>query len=246
MSRMNTCTKQVFDFVVAAVGMIILLPFVMIIALAIKCDSPGPVLFRQTRLGRQGKPFQLYKFRKFRSDISDSGPAITSRGDRRMTRLGHFLQKSKLDELPQLWNVIRGEISLVGPRPETLRFADCFENGLQQVLDYKPGIFGPNQIFFRNEDVLFARVSDPERFYREALFVHKARLDIAYFSRASVLTDIGWILRGVFVVLFPRVADQQSAQCLAQVERWIRDHDAIGYRNSSGGPVDGSKRPMVA
>lgn len=243
MSRMNACAKQVIDFTVAASGIFLLLPLALIIALAIKADSPGPVFFSQMRLGRYGRPFRLYKFRKFRCDLVENGPSITSRGDSRMTRVGNFLQKSKLDELPQLWNVCRGDMSLVGPRPETYDFADCFDNGLQHVLDYKPGIFGPNQILFRNEDELFARVNHPERFYREVLFGCKARVDIAYFSQANIFTDIAWMMRGVLVVLFPALAGDIGDQGHPLVERWIREHEATAFRGSA---IDTSKRPLVA
>jgi lipopolysaccharide/colanic/teichoic acid biosynthesis glycosyltransferase len=128
---------------------------------------------------------------------NDLGRALTLKEDNRMTRLGHLLQQSKLDELPQLWNILRGDMSVVGPRPESLHFSDCFVDDYVGVLDFKPRIFGPNQVFFRNEGSIYSENCDPELFYREVVFPLKARIDLEYFSRRSLLSDIKWIVRGV-------------------------------------------------
>jgi hypothetical protein len=123
---------------------------------------------------------------------------VTVSGDARMTRLGRFLERSKFDEIPQLWNILKGEMSFVGPRPETLRFKDLFQGEFARVHDFVPGIFGPNQVAFRNESTMYPPDRNPEDFYREELFPKKARQDIAYFSQATAFSDVLWILRGLW------------------------------------------------
>jgi lipopolysaccharide/colanic/teichoic acid biosynthesis glycosyltransferase len=139
-----------------------------------------------------------------------------------MTSVGKVLQKTKLDELPQLWNVLRGDMSMVGPRPETIDFADCFKCGYEQVLQYKPGIFGPNQVFFRNESELFCRAVDPETYYRQILFGLKARVDLAYFKKANIFTDLLVMVRGTIILVFPGLLPAANDTLLTDVEEWIQ------------------------
>ena len=198
--------KRLFDITLALIGGLIALPFMVLIALAIKLDSPGRAIFAQTRLGKGGQPFTIYKFRKFPHRMGNRGANVTVMNDARMTRLGRFLERSKLDELPQLWNILKGDMSFVGPRPEIMRFADAFTGDLARVHDFLPGIFGPNQVAFRNEALLYPPDCDPEQFYRDNLLPQKARADIAYFSQNSLLSDIGWVFKGVFYSLIGAVA----------------------------------------
>jgi lipopolysaccharide/colanic/teichoic acid biosynthesis glycosyltransferase len=202
--------------VVAAAGVVVLAPLLLVTAIAIRLDSPGPVLFRQLRLGRGGRPFYLYKFRKF-EDCADSGRPVTLKNDPRMTRIGRLLERTKFDELPQLWNILIGDMSLVGPRPETLNFADCFQGGYRRVLDYTPGLFGPSQTIFRNESWLYPADRDPEEFYRAVLFPAKVRIDLSYFSRRSILSDIGWVIRGVGAVVH-----REGLESVEDAENWLR------------------------
>lgn len=227
MQRLSDAAKRLFDIVLSAAGILLCLPLILVICLAIKCNSRGPVLFSQPRLGQGGRHFTLYKFRKFHHG-RPPGPAVTATNDDRMTAVGRLLQRSKLDELPQLWNVLRGDMSVVGPRPETIGFSDCFRNGLEQVLLYKPGIFGPNQVFFRNEGDLFTRQVDPEAFYRDVLFDLKARVDLKYYPNANVFLDLLWIIRGLVVVFLPSAAPQSDIGLLG-VERWVAAQDADNF-----------------
>ena len=197
--------KRFFDIVLAVFGLVVAAPVMALIAVAVKLDSPGRAFFSQKRLGQHGEIFWIHKFRKFPDDWGTKGSGVTVAGDARMTRLGRILERTKLDELPQLWNIIKGEMSFVGPRPESLNFAELFEGELARVHDFKPGIFGPNQIAYRNESEMYPPDRDPDAFYREELFPAKARNDIAYFSHANLLTDIGWIVRGVWVSLVEAV-----------------------------------------
>lgn len=193
--------KRTIDVLFAVLGLLVAAPLFAAIALAVKLDSPGHAIFSQRRLGRNGRHFWLYKFRKFPDTWGDAGPSVTVARDARMTRMGLILERTKLDELPQLWNILRGDMSFVGPRPESLRHADLFRGELAEVLEYLPGIFGPNQVAFRNESEMYPPDQDPEVFYQRVLFPKKAKADIAYFRNASVFSDLSWIVRGVWISL---------------------------------------------
>ena len=217
----NNLTKRVLDILISFIAIVACIPLITYIAVAIKCESPGPVLFRQIRLGKHGRRFWIYKFRKFYT-LGSHDLALTLNNDSRMTSFGNALQKTKLDELPQLWNVLRGNMSMVGPRPETIDFADCFRRGYEQVLQYKPGIFGPNQVFFRNESELFCREMDPETYYREVIFGLKARVDLAYLKKATIFTDLLLMVRGSIIVVFPGLLPASNEKLLRDVEEWIQ------------------------
>jgi len=191
---------RILDPITASAGLVILGPLIMLLSLAIWIDSGRPIFFSQIRLGQSGRYFRIYKFRKFHDRNVTCGCGVTVESDHRFTRLGTFLARTKLDELPQLWNILKGEMSIVGPRPESLTFSDCFMNGYLRVLDHKPGIFGPNQFYFRGESSLYPGTSDPEEFYREVLFPLKAHIDIAYFSSRTFLEDAKWIIRCVLAI----------------------------------------------
>ncbi len=192
---------RVFDVVVATVSLVLLAPITMLAAAAILIESGRPVFFVQTRIGLRGRHFRMYKFTKFREPAPATGNALTLENDPRLTRVGRLLARTKIDELPQLWNVLKGDMAIVGPRPETLNFRDCFEAPLRAVLEYKPGIFGPTQILFRHEAALYRGHPDPERFYRKVLFPLKASIDLAYFTQRTLLRDALWVGRGVLAVL---------------------------------------------
>lgn len=191
--------RRIVDLGIAACGLLMLAPVMFLITLALVLEGGFPVIFRQTRLGVRGKPFQLWKFRKFVRNVG-SGLSVTLHDDRRLTRVGRLLERSKLDELPQLWNVMRGDMAIVGPRPESLAFAECFSQELLAVLDHRPGVFGPCQVFFRNESLLYAETQQPEEFYRKVLFPLKAHVDLAYFRRRTIAADLRWIVHGVVAV----------------------------------------------
>jgi lipopolysaccharide/colanic/teichoic acid biosynthesis glycosyltransferase len=193
--------KRAIDVVLAAMGLVAFSPIIIVIFIAIRLDTRGPCIFRQSRLGRGGKIFTLYKLRKFRHDLSDQGPHVTVKPDQRLTRVGKVLEKTKLDEFPQLWNILKGDMSFVGPRPETPHFLDCFVGEFQLVLDYVPGVFGPNQVRWRNEADAYPSSWDPEEFYRRVLFPAKAAVDVAYFQRATFSSDLVWVIRGLLVVV---------------------------------------------
>jgi lipopolysaccharide/colanic/teichoic acid biosynthesis glycosyltransferase len=191
---------RAFDIVGAGVAAFVLAPVMLIVTLAIWIESRRPILFSQLRLGQHGRPFRMYKFRKFGPDCDNRGCPLTVEGDGRLTAVGRVLAASKLDELPQLWNVLRGDMSIVGPRPESLAFADCFRNGFEKIHEHKPGLFGPCQVLFRHESKLYPADVAAAEFYRQVLFPAKAEIDLAYFSRRTLVSDLGWILRGAWMI----------------------------------------------
>lgn len=215
-SRVDGALRRVFDVVVALAGIVCFLPILLPVVLAIRLDSPGPIFYAQNRLGQNGRIFRLYKFRKFRDGAT--GRAVTLKNDERMTRVGRFLERTKIDEVPQLWNVLKADMSIIGPRPETLDFADGFEGVYRAVLDHRPGIFGPNQVYFRNEGALFPPGVDPHAYYRAVLFPAKARIDLAYFPRRSLMQDVAWLVRGVFAVFGIGVPTEETLQRVRNLE----------------------------
>jgi lipopolysaccharide/colanic/teichoic acid biosynthesis glycosyltransferase len=192
--------QRLMDLVVAIAGFVVLTPLMMLIALAICIETGRPIFYSQTRIGRGGGRFRMHKFRKFYKDIGAGSP-LTVDHDPRMTPFGRVLALTKLDELPQLWNVLVGDMSIVGPRPECVDFLDCFTGSYLKVLDYSPGIFGPSQVAFRDERSLYPTNTDPIQFYRDVLFPMKARIDLAYFPNRTFVSDVTWVIRGVFAVV---------------------------------------------
>ena len=188
--------KRVFDLMGAAIALTLLWPLFVAVALWIKLDSPGPVLFRQQRVGRHGRLFSIHKFRTMVADASSRGPQLTVGDDPRITRAGAFLRRSKLDELAQLFDVLAGRMSLVGPRPELPAYLARVPPALRDaVLAVRPGITDPVSLDFADESVLLARAADPEREYIEVLLPQKLRAAAAYAERATLWTDLLVIAR---------------------------------------------------
>jgi lipopolysaccharide/colanic/teichoic acid biosynthesis glycosyltransferase len=193
--------RRAIDLVIAMAAAIIFAPLMLLIALALLLEGGRPILFAQTRVGAGAQPFRMYKFRKFDVRCDPRGLALTMVDDSRLTPIGRFLAVTKFDELPQLWNVFRGEMAIVGPRPESLAFADCFRGGLEAVLQWKPGLLGPTQVLFRHEAHFYPQSLDPLLFYREVLFPAKAMIDLSYYPRRTIASDLVWMVRGFRAVL---------------------------------------------
>lgn len=193
--------KRLFDLIVGLLLLLIAAPFLFLIALCIRLTSPGCVLYRQLRIGRDNQPFYVYKFRTMYADADRCGPLITSSDDPRITPAGRFLRDTKLDELPQLINVVRGDMSLVGPRPQVPRFVQHFDPDYQAlILAVRPGITGPTQLQFRDEEEMLRGKEDREGYYISTLLPIKCKLDADYVLRRSLLYDAQVVLRtiGVF------------------------------------------------
>jgi lipopolysaccharide/colanic/teichoic acid biosynthesis glycosyltransferase len=223
----SSAAARLLDLAIVTTLLVVFAPLMILVAAAILVESGRPIFFSQIRLGRGGRRFRMHKFRKFHERGSSSaGGALTMEHDPRLTRVGGFLARTKLDELPQLWNVLKGDMSLVGPRPESLDFADCFDGPYRAVLDHRPGIFGPSQVFFRNEAVLYRGRPDPEQFYRDVLFPLKARIDLDYFSQRTLFRDVAWIVRGALAVFGCASALREAATLVEAAEDRRREsHD---------------------
>jgi lipopolysaccharide/colanic/teichoic acid biosynthesis glycosyltransferase len=198
--------KRILDLTFALFGIAILWPLAVVVAALVRLDSPGPAFFRQQRVGWRGTPFFLWKFRTMVTDAEKLGGQITIGRDSRITRVGQWLRAWKLDELPQLINVARGEMSLVGPRPEVSRYVALYDDEQRKVLDLVPGITDPASIRYRHETSVLARASDPERAYVEEVMPDKLRINLQYAERASVWSDIGVLAQTIFAILIPASA----------------------------------------
>ena len=193
--------KRLVDCVVAALGLVLLAPVLALVALLIKLDSRGPVLFRQTRVGRHFRPFLIYKFRTMCRDAEARGPQVTSAGDRRVTRVGHWLRLTKVDELPQLFNVLIGDMSLVGPRPEVPRYVELFRDDFAAILAVRPGVTDLASLKYRHEALLLARAGGSEAAYLKDILPEKIRLARFYVKQASPAYDL-MVLARTLVSLF--------------------------------------------
>lgn len=181
------------DRALAGAGLLALGPLLLLLAIWIKLDSPGPVFYRAQRAGREGKPFRLYKFRSMVNDAARQGPAITLARDNRVTRAGRFIRHSKADELAQLINVLQGDMNLVGPRPEDPRYVALYGPQQRAILDFHPGITSPASLVFRHEESLL-QGDDWEVLYRNEIMPIKVAIDLAYMSQRTLHTDVQVIL----------------------------------------------------
>jgi lipopolysaccharide/colanic/teichoic acid biosynthesis glycosyltransferase len=192
--------KRTLDVLLAGVGLAVLSPLLALTAALIKADSPGPVFFRQERIGRRFRPFLIYKFRTMRVDAARSGPSISVRDDARVTRVGRVLRRAKIDELPQLWNVVKGDMSLVGPRPELRRFVELFAGDYAEILEARPGLTDLASLKYSDEASLLSGLDDPEGEYVRRILPDKIRLAREYVRRSSVALDLSLMVRTVLRV----------------------------------------------
>lgn len=188
--------KRAFDLIASCGGLVVLWPLILGIAIAVRITSPGPSLFRQTRIGLNGRPFELMKFRTMVWNHSN-GSTITTADDERLTSLGKWLRKYKLDELPQLWNVIRGDMSLVGPRPDVPGYADRLKGRDRIVLSVRPGITGPASLKYAREEELLGRVNGSKKFNDEVIFPDKVKINLQYIETWNFQKDILLILKTI-------------------------------------------------
>ncbi len=184
--------KRIFDFIFAFIGLIVLLPVMFLISILIKIKMPGPVFFKQKRVGQFGELFVMVKFRTMKVD--HGGSSISVKGESRITPLGEKLRRYKLDELPELWNVLMGEMSFVGPRPDVPGYADQLLGEDRNILLLKPGITGPASMKYSNEEELLAFQTDPKRYNDEVIYPDKVRINLEYLKRRNILMDIYFII----------------------------------------------------
>jgi lipopolysaccharide/colanic/teichoic acid biosynthesis glycosyltransferase len=194
--------KRLFDIFCSSIGLIILSPILLLLALLIKLESKGPVFFLQTRVGLNNTDFKLFKFRSMFMDAEKRGQLTVGMRDPRITRMGYYLRKFKLDELPQLLNVIKGDMSLVGPRPEVRKYVNLYNTKQMQVLTVRPGITDYASIKFINENELLAQANDPEAFYISDIMPQKLELNISYIEQKGFFKDISLILKTFLKIIY--------------------------------------------
>ena len=199
--KLQLILKRAMDIVISGGALIVLWPVLLIVALAIKIDDPGPVFYRQVRVGKNGKEFRIFKFRTMIVDADKKGLAITVGRDNRITRVGAILRKTKLDELAQLINVFVGEMSFVGPRPEVQKYVDMYTPYQRQVLLVRPGITDYASIAYRNENDMLAGAEDPEKMYIDVIMPDKIELNMKYLREISPIADLRLIFGTIFAVV---------------------------------------------
>ena len=199
-------TKRAFDILVSVAGLIVLLPLLLLVATAIKLDSSGPVFFRQWRVGRRFRRFGIYKFRTMIDDAFERGLPITVGRDSRITRVGKILRKTKIDELPQLLNVLKGDMSLVGPRPEVPRYVELFRPDYEHILKVRPGLTDLASLKYSDEASILGQSANPERDYVARLLPDKIRLAKEYIQRSSLLFDVKLIVETIIKLFGHRIS----------------------------------------
>lgn len=193
--------KRLFDIIASGLGLLILSPLFLVVAVWVKLDSPGPVFYKQIRVGRNNKDFFLYKFRSMRVGSDKKGLITVGGHDPRVTRSGYYIRKYKLDEFPQLINVFKGDMSLVGPRPEVRKYVDLYTPEQMHVLDVRPGITDLASIRYRNENELLEQASDPDQYYQEVVMQDKLRINLEYVRNHSFLGDIRLIFNTFIAIV---------------------------------------------
>lgn len=194
--RAYTTMKRVFDLIASFLGLIILSPLMIVVIMMIKLLTPGPVFFSQARIGRYGKPFMLYKFRTMK--VNNGGNTVSVRGEDRITPLGAILRRYKIDELPELWNIFRGDMSFVGPRPDIAEYINILTGEELRILELRPGLTSPASIKYVNEEELLASAPDPIKYYNAKIWPDKVRMNLEYCQERSFWGDILLIIKTLF------------------------------------------------
>ncbi len=204
--------KRTFDIIVSTSVLLIFSPIFLLGSILAKIQSSGPVFYKAKRIGLGGKIFELFKFRTMVENADKIGIGLTTHKDSRVTSIGRFLRYTKLDELPNFINVIKGEMSLIGPRPESPEYVKYYTEAQKQVLLVKPGITGPSQIANRNEEEKLAAQTDPETYYITELMPKKLTIDLQYVASQSFISDIKWLLKTLWVLVFPSKRNMQTSE----------------------------------
>ena len=197
MKKLNSIIKRIFDFFAALIGIIILSPILIVVSIAIKIDSPGNIMFLQKRVGKNGGEFDIYKFRTMVTDAEKLGKQITVGKDNRITKVGAFLRKYKIDELPQLFNVLKGDMSLVGPRPEVPKYVALYDKDQKKVLSVRPGITDLASLKYSDENDILGKVENPEEYYINVIMKDKLSLNLEYIEKSNLFFDISLIIKTI-------------------------------------------------
>ncbi len=193
--------KRLFDIIASFFGLLLIFPILLIVSILIKLDSKGGVFYRQVRVGKGGVDFRIFKFRTMHTDADKLGLITIGGRDPRVTKIGYYLRKYKLDELPQLINVLVGDMSFVGPRPEVRKYVDLYTEEQRKVLQVRPGITDLASIEFRNENEILEQQQNPNQYYIDVIMPHKININLKYLQNRSLLTDIGVIFKTFLAIL---------------------------------------------
>ncbi len=208
--RFSLAWKRIFDIIVSLLILIVLSPFFLLLALAVKLDSKGPVFYRQVRVGQYNRDFKIFKFRTMVQDADRVGPPLTVGDDPRVTRVGHFIRKLRLDEFSQILNVLGGSMSLVGPRPEVRKYVDAYTPEYMATLLIRPGITASSSIAFKDEDKILNSGGDPERIYVEEILPPKMDLNLKYLQNIGLWNDLKVLLQTVGAVFLHRSEEEEK------------------------------------
>lgn len=218
---------RVFDYIMALIGMAVFSPLFIIVTILVKVSSSGPILYSQERVGRNGIQFRLYKFRSMVVNADKIGTSVTADKDPRITRIGRILRKIKLDELPQLWNVLKGDMSFVGPRPDVPEIVDNYNDEMRRVLDVRPGITSNVALHLRNEEDFLSLAIDHDRAYDEIFVPAKVKLAMEHVDRESFFFDFGILLKTVWVLtggkIWPIKEHPIVSEIKQEIERMNKD-----------------------
>lgn len=199
--RGSLVAKRIFDLIFSVLLLVLLSPFMLIIAIAVKCTSPGEIIFQQTRVTTYGKRFQIYKFRTMVSDAPQKGSQVTVKGDSRVTGVGHFLRKVRLDELPQLLNILKGEMSFVGTRPEVEKYVEAYTPQMYATLLMPAGVTSPASIRYKDEERLLSGEGNPDEIYCNQILPEKMKYNLEYIREFSFWKDIVILFQTVIAIL---------------------------------------------
>ncbi len=220
--------KRLFDILFSFIGLLVLQPLFIFVAIVIKLDSKGPIFFRQGRVGKDFRRFVIYKFRTMVVDAEKRGLRITSGGDGRITRAGSTLRRFKIDELPQLFNVLKGDMSFVGPRPEVEEYVKLYERDFREILKRRPGITDVSSIIYREEEEVLKNQVDPEGYYKEILLPEKIRLAKEYMENTSLLHDLKLVLNTLHKIFYPPAAAPTMTIAKESSKTPLRKPDKLG------------------
>lgn len=213
---------RAFDIFFSFIGILIILPLFIIVSVIVKISSPGPVIYSQERVGHNGKLFCLYKFRSMVVNADQLGTSITTGTDPRITRIGKFIRKTKIDELPQLWNVLKGDMSFVGPRPDVPEIVENYDSEMKRILDVRPGITSNATLYLRNEEDLLSLAKDSERAYMEIFIPAKVNLAMEHVNKKSALFDLGVLLQTVWALTAGRIWPLREDPMVSKIKEQIQ------------------------
>ncbi len=231
--QINSFLKRLIDIALTSLGLLLLLPIMLAIALSIKLTSPGQVIYSQVRVGLRRKHFKIYKFRSMVPGADLMGSSVTKYGDKRITAVGNFIRRTKLDELPQLWNVLIGDMTLVGPRPDVPRIIDLYTPEMLQILKVRPGITSIASLHLRDEDNLLKLANQPDQAYEKIILPAKVEFAMVHVNNPSILLDLYILFQTVWVLIIGKIVVVPEHHIIQKLSRSIIDFNSHQYSSTS-------------